>query len=359
MSTTTPHNLDSIFKTCIENQASDIHLSFNLPVSFRIFGRLRHFGDTPITDEEITEFARQLTNKIQWKELEEKWDTEFAHSLPSGERFRISVFKQRGHHSIVMRRIPSRIMTLEEIGFPPIIKSLLNRNHGLILVTGPTGSGKTTSLASMIDFINQNDDRHIITVEDPIEYVHEHKRSIINQREMDVDTNSFSKAVIDALRQDPDVILVGEMRDLATIEAVLTATETGTLVFATLHTFGDVRTIDRIIDVFPAHQQNQIRLQLSLNLAAVISQQLIPRKDKEGRIAALEIMVINSAIQNLIRKGQTYNIPNEIQMGAQHGMVSLQNQLAEYVRKGIISKDDALFYAIDVEDIARRLGPSS
>lgn len=349
-------DLESILKTCVDRAASDIHMTCDIAVTYRIHGRLRQVDKTALSDEQISSFVKQLTNKQQQAQYEEIQNVEFGFSFKQDARFRASIFKQRGHDAIALRLIPNRIMTLEEIGLPSMIKQLLDKNHGLILVTGPTGSGKSTTLASMIDYINQSDDRHIITIEDPIEYLHKNKKSIINQRELGQDTPSFAKALVESLRQDPDVILVGEMRDLATIETALTATETGHLVLSTVHTFGAARTIDRIIDAFPAHQQNQIRTQVSLNLVAVISQQLVPRSDREGRIAAFEIMLLTPAIQNLIRKGQTYNIPNEIQTGAQYGMISLQNQLLELANKGIISKDDAIFYSIDQEDVAKRLG---
>ncbi|MFZ5802678.1 MAG: type IV pilus twitching motility protein PilT [Candidatus Omnitrophota bacterium] len=348
-------SLESIFNRCIEKNASDIHLSVDIPPTYRINGRLRHFGEPVLTHETLEALVHELAGEKYREDLRTKPTVEFSYAHPSGNRFRVSIFRQSTHFAAAMRLIPSRIFTMEEIGLPNTIKRLLDRNHGLILVAGPTGVGKSTTLASMIDYINETDDRHIITVEDPIEFVHRHKKSIINQRQLGSDTDSFAKALREALRQDPDVILVGEMRDLETIETVLTAAETGHLVLSTVHTFGSARTLDRIIDAFPAEHQNQIRTQLSLNLAAVLSQELIPRKDKEGRIAAFEIMVATPAVQNLIRKGQTYNIQNEIQTGAGFGMVSLQNHLIDLMKKGIISKEDTLFYSIDQDDTARRL----
>ncbi|OGW72661.1 MAG: hypothetical protein A2Y02_02945 [Omnitrophica bacterium GWA2_52_12] len=344
-----------LLEVCIEKNASDIHLSGGKPASYRIHGSLIQPDPAPLTDADIRACIQFLGGEKILKGYEEKRCSEFAYGFENGERFRVSLFKQKKSDALVLRRIPSKILSMEELGLPEVVKTLIHRNHGLILVTGPTGSGKSTSLASMIDDLNGRDDQHIITIEDPIEYVHTPKESIITQREIGEDTPAFSQALIEALRQDPDTILVGEMRDLATIETALLATETGHLVFSTLHTFGAARTIDRIVDVFPSHQQNQIRLQLSTNLIAVISQQLIPRLDKPGRIAIFELMVLTPAIQNLIRKGQTFHIANEIQTGAKHGMVSVQNQLLELVKKGVISKESAAFYALDEEDMARRL----
>ncbi len=351
-------DLKSILNTCVERQASDIHITVGLPVTFRIHGQLVNFGDPPLTDDAIQAFVNEMTDAEQRQHFEKTFNLEFGLPFRDGIRFRVSIYRQRSHTASVLRRISSDIMSMDQIGLPPVIKTLLDKNNGMILVTGPTGSGKSTTLASMIDYVNQTDDRHIITVEDPIEYVHQHKKSIINQRELAVDTVSFSKALTEALRQDPDVILVGEMRDLPTIETALTATETGHLVMSTVHTFGAARTLDRVINVFPAHQQEQIRTQLSLNLVAVISQQLIPRMDGHGRVAALEIMIMTPAIQNLLRKGQTFSVQNEIQTGSQFGMISLQNQLVDLFKKGLITKEDAFFYAIDQADIARRLNIS-
>ena len=348
-------DLKKILSTCIQEEASDIHLTAGEPVTYRIHGELKAMDPSPLKPEETEALARELASEKQLSAFKETHNAEFAYSHPSGTRFRVSIFHQKGFCSLALRRIPSRILTIKEIGLPPIIQTLLDKNSGMILVTGPTGSGKSTTLASMIQYVNESDARHIITIEDPIEYLHSHQKSVVNQRELGEDTPSFAKALLEALRQDPDVILVGEMRNLETIETALMATETGHLVLSTLHTLGAARTIDRIIDVFPSHQQNQIRLQLSLNLMAVISQQLIPRIDKPGRIAVFEVMVLTPAIQNLIRKGQTFQIQNEIQTGQKHEMVTLENQLVELYRKKIISKEDALFYAINREDVTRRL----
>lgn len=341
--------------TALEKGASDIHITAGRPITYRIHGSLAAIDTAPVTAEEISAFVKELTPEKYLGIYKIRQCAEYAYEYKNGERFRISLFRQRTGDSLVLRHIPKLIRSFEELGIPPVVKTLINKNHGLILVTGPTGSGKSTSLACMIDAINQNDDRHVITIEDPIEYIHTEKKSIISQRELGTDTPHFAQALVESLRQDPDTILVGEMRDLETIETALMATETGHMVFSTLHTFGAARTIDRIVDVFPSHQQNQIRTQLSTNLIAVISQQLIPRIDKPGRVAIFELMLLTPAIQNLIRKAQTFHIPNEIQMGAKYGMVSVQNQLIDLVQKGIISKESASFYALDEGDISRRL----
>ncbi|MCB9799404.1 MAG: PilT/PilU family type 4a pilus ATPase [Candidatus Omnitrophica bacterium] len=348
--------VEEILEQCIERQASDIHLAPFQPATYRVFGSLRPLNDQTLSEKDIHSIIEQITAPVHIEIYQRKNCAEFAYDYKNGERFRVSLFKQRGADSLVLRRIPGQIMPFEETGLPENIKQLIQKNHGLILVTGPTGSGKSTSLASMVNYINETDDRHIITIEDPIEFVHTRKKSLISQRELGADTPAFAQALTESLRQDPDTILVGEMRDLETIETALMATETGHMVFSTLHTFGAARTIDRIIDVFPTHQQNQVRLQISTNLLAVISQQLVPRIDREGRIAVFEIMILTPAIQNLIRKGQTYHITNEIQMGVKHGMISAQNQLIELYQKKIISKEDALFYSLDAEDLIRRLG---
>ena len=343
------------FDTAIEKDASDIHLTVHRPVTYRVHGCLVPDADGPLSEAQISLMVKELLPATHTEIYRKRQCAEFAYDYKNGERFRISLFRQKGNEALVLRRIPKNIRSFEELGLPAIVENLINKNHGLILVTGPTGSGKSTSLASMIDHINATDDRHIITIEDPIEYVHMEKKSIVSQRELGADTPSFAQALVEALRQDPDTILVGEMRDLETMETALLATETGHMVFSTLHTFGAARTIDRIVDVFPSHQQNQVRLQLSTNLIAVISQQLIPRIDKPGRVAIFELMVLTPAIQNLIRKAQTFHIPNEIQMGSKYGMVSVQNQLLDLVQKGVISKESASFYAMDEGDMSRRL----
>jgi twitching motility protein PilT len=270
-------------------------------------------------------------------------------------RFRVSVFKAKGNHGLVLRQIPNKLMSLEQIGLPPSIKDLLFRPRGLILVTGPTGSGKTTTLASMIDVINQERDAHIITIEDPIEYYHPHKKSIVTQREIGVDVPDFAEALRRGLRQDPDVMLVGEMRDLETMEAAITAAETGHLVFATLHTTGAARTVDRIVDAFPTDQQEQIRTQLASSILAVISQLLLVRNDGKGRVACFEIMISTPSIQALIRDNKTFRITSDIQTGAKFGMVTLDSNLMALYERGVISYGDLITKAQDPTSILAKI----
>jgi twitching motility protein PilT len=298
---------------------------------------------------------RSITSEDHQLRVREKGGTDFGFGFGDAARFRVSVFRQKGHYGIVLRQIPNDMLTLEQIGLPHQVKELLYRPRGLILVTGPTGSGKTTTLASMINIINQERDCHIITVEDPVEYHHEHKKSIVTQRELHVDTPSFAEALRGALRQDPDVILVGEMRDLETMEAAITAAETGHLVFATLHTTGAARTVDRIIDAFPTNQQEQVRTQLASNLVAVVSQLLMVRQDKPGRVAAFEIMIATPSIRALIRDNKTFRITSDIQTGARWGMMTLDAHLISLFERGMISYEDVVTKAQDQDAVAQKL----
>src|SRR5258708_7458866 len=288
------------------------------------------------------------------QELSEKGGTDFAIEFVDGYRFRVAIFKQRGNIGIVLRRIPSQFLSFEQIGMPAAIPRLITRPRGLLLVTGPTGSGKTTSLASMINWLNANYERHIITLEDPIEYYHKHQRCTVNQREIGVDVPDFKEGIRRALRMDPDIILVGEMRDLATIHAAIEAAETGHVVFGTLHTSGAASTINRIIDVFPKEQQDQIRTQLSTALIGVLSQTLLPRKP-EGVIAAYEMMVMTAAIQNLIRENKSYRIDSSIQTGRKHGMFLLDESLFRLWRDGLCDKEEVLMRAAKPTDLAAKI----
>ncbi|HVS09111.1 MAG TPA: PilT/PilU family type 4a pilus ATPase [Planctomycetota bacterium] len=326
----------------VERGASDLHLNPGRPPALRVHGVLVDLDLPVLVDAESERLCRQLCDETHWNELESRGTTDIGLAHPSGNRFRVSVFRQRGRFSAVLRLIPSRLLSFEEIGVPPSAHELLRRPRGLVLVTGPTGSGKTTTLATLIDWINTNLDRHIVTIEDPIEYYHAHKKGLVTQREVGIDVPTFPEAMRRVLRMDPDVILLGEMRDLDTIAAAITAAETGHLVFGTLHTTGSARTVDRIIDAFPANQQEQIRAQLSVSILAVISQVLLPRQDKKGRVAAFEVMLMTPAVGNLIRKNETNKIQSTIQTSRRMGMITLDDSLLELFKKGVISREVAL-----------------
>lgn len=348
--------IEAILEYAIEKQASDIHLTVGRPRSVRLHGAITSMDDKPLTAEDTESFAREITTEEQRKKVEEVGGIDFGFSFGDKARFRVSCFKQRGTYAMVLRLLPSRFYTFEQIGLPKQLQELLSRPRGLILVTGPTGSGKTTSLATMLNYINENFPRHIITAEDPIEFMHPHKKAIVTQREVGDDVTSFSEAVVKALRQDPDVILIGEMRDLGTMESAIRAAETGHLVFSTLHTTGAARTVDRIIDVFPSYQQTQVRVQLASTLVAVVSQTLLPRIDgKGGRVCAFEVMIATPAIRNLIREGKTYQVISEIQTGARYGMKSLDDHLKELYQAGIIGYDAMLEVAQDPRELAARV----
>ena len=339
----------------VRQGGSDLHLNPGRPPTVRRNGELVSLPGPPLDDAAARELCDELCEPKQREEVERRGTTDFGLAHHDGNRFRVSVMRQRGRWSAVLRLIPSKLLSFEAIGLPESVKPLLRRPRGLILVTGPTGSGKTTTLATMIDWINANQDRHVVTIEDPIEYYHGHKKGLVTQREVGVDVPDFPEAMRRVLRQDPDVILLGEMRDLETISAAITAAETGHLVFGTLHTTGSARTVNRIIDVFPANQQEQIRAQLSVSLLAVISQVLLPRKDGKGRIAAFEVMITTPAISNLIRKNETNKILSTIQTSRKMGMITLDDHLLELARKGLIDRQAALDAAQDDKDLEARL----
>ncbi len=318
--------LNKLLQLVVDKNASDLHLTVGIPPTVRLHGTLRPLSLPPLQPEDTVSFMKAITPERIQQELKEKGGGDFGFAFEKKARFRVAIYKQKGNVGISLRLIPNKILSFDEIGLPPSSKNLLFRPRGLVLVTGPTGSGKTTTLATMIDFINQENDCHIITIEDPIEYFHDHKKSILTQREVGVDVGGFSEALRRGLRMDPDVILVGEMRDLETIQAAITAAETGHLVFGTLHTTGAARTINRIVDAFPVEQQEQIRAQLSTALLAVVSQALLP-KVEGGVCAAFEIMIVNSAIEHLIRENQTHKITSAIQTGAKDGMILLDDFL--------------------------------
>jgi len=341
--------MNQVFEMCVNKNASDIHLCVGRPPALRINGQLEDLSYEPLIASDTERLMKSIASDEHQNRLRQTGTAEFGLAFGDIARFRASIYRQKGVYGLCFRMIPSKLFSFEDIGIPSLIKTLLNKPRGLILVTGPTGSGKTTTLATMIDYINVNHSRHIITIEDPIEYYHTHKKSIVTQREVGIDVPSFSDAVIRSLRQNPDVILVGEMRDLATIEAAITAAETGHLVLATLHTTSAAKTVDRIIEVFPVNQQEQIRIQLSTSILAVICQQLLVRASGQGRIACFEIMVITSSIQNLIREKKTYNITSDIQTGGRYGMKTFDAYLAELYRKGLVTFETALEKAFDPE----------
>jgi twitching motility protein PilT len=332
--------IDKLLSTVISLSASDLHIAVGQPPVIRHHGRMRRLETKTLDSDDTTALMKAITPDRCQQELQEKGGTDFAISF-GGCRFRCAVFKQKGVIGMVLRLIPSKFLTFEQIGMPDAIPRLITRPRGLLLVTGPTGSGKTTSLASMINWLNDNYDRHIITMEDPIEYYHTHKKCTINQREIGVDVPNFPEALRRALRMDPDIILVGEMRDLDTIHAAIEAAETGHVVFGTLHTSGASSTINRIIDVFPKEQQDQVRTMLATALIGVLSQTLLPRKPS-GLVAAYEMMVITPAIQNLIRENKVYRIDSSIQTGRKHGMFLLDECLFRLWRDGLVDKEDVL-----------------
>ena len=346
--------LDDLLRLVIEEEASDIHLSVGVPPTLRLKGVLTPLNTAPLTAADMETLARGIASPAQMERVNKDGSVDFGFSFRDRNRFRVSVYRERGNLAAAVRLLPIKLLSLENIGIPPAVRDLLVLPRGLVLVTGPTGSGKTTTLASMLTTINENSARHIITIEDPIEYYIDHKLGIVNQREVGVDVPTFAEGLRRALRQDPDVILVGEMRDLETMETAITAAETGHLVFSTLHTTGAARTIDRIIDAFDSERQQQIRVQLSMNLKAVISQLLLPRRDGTGRVAVFEVMINTSSIGALLRDNKSYRIHNEILTGSKYGMVALESSLVELYRRGILTRDQVIAYAQDPE-VARQL----
>jgi twitching motility protein PilT len=350
--------MDDLLQLVVDEGASDLHLTVDAPPVLRINGALHPIESDPLQPEDTERLMREITDEEHLQRLMEVGGSDFGFGFKNLARFRVSVLRQKGAFGIVMRQIPSRLMTLEQIGLPSQVRELLFRPRGLVLVTGPTGSGKTTTLASMINIINQERDCHIITVEDPVEYYHGHGKSVVTQREVGVDVKSFSLALRGALRQDPDVILVGEMRDLETMSAAITAAETGHLVFATLHTTGAARTVDRIVDAFPTDQQEQVRIQLASTLQAVISQVLLPRIDRPGRAAAFEIMIATDSIRSLIRESKTFRITSDIQTGGRLGMVTLDASLMALYQEGKVSLEEAVRVADSPAAFMEKVGES-
>ncbi|MEH7384768.1 type IV pilus twitching motility protein PilT [Bacillus sp. JJ1521] len=336
--------INQILHSANEHKASDIHITAGVPPIFRINGDLKRYGKDILTPPVIEEIAKSIVPEDMWDRFKDKGELDFSYGISGVSRFRVNIYMQRGCPAIAFRVIPTSIPTIEELELPDVLKRISQKPQGLILVTGPTGSGKSTTLAAMIQYINQTMSKHVVTLEDPIEYLHKHGMSIIEQREVGSDTHNFANGLRAALRQDPDVILVGEMRDLETTQTAITAAETGHLVLGTLHTVNAPSTIDRIIDMFPFSQQPQIRIQLANVLVSVISQRLFPTIDKKGRKAATEILLNNSAVANLIRNEKTHQIKNVLQTSRAEGMHTLESNLLDLVRAGVISRDIAQPY---------------
>ena len=335
-------SIDEMLRLTVEREGSDLHLKAGSHPLIRVHGELMPVEEIePLPPQQVSDLAYSIMAEFQKERFDTEWELDMAYVIEGLARFRVNVFIQRGHIGMVFRVIPLRIQTMEELALPPVCKYFAERPRGLVLVTGPAGSGKSTTQAAMIDYINKREACHIMTVEDPVEFVHEDIQALINQRELDTDTLSFANALKYVLRQDPDVILVGEMRDLETIHLAITAAETGHLVFGTLHTPDAIKTIDRVIDVFPMHQQAEVRMQLAVNLIGVISQTLLKRVDGRGRVAAFETLVAVPSIRNLIREAKTFQIASMIQTGAKQGMLTLDQYLAQLVKKGIVDRVDA------------------
>lgn len=339
-------DISELLTLAFNQEASDLHISAGEPPMLRIDGSIKRVKLPAFTPEDTKTLIYDVMNDAQRKSFEEHSELDFSIDLGDKARFRVNVFRQRRGLGAVFRLIPSKILTLEQLGMPPVITQITNQPKGLVLVTGPTGSGKSTTLAAMINYLNETEDFHILTIEDPIEFVHQSKRCLVNQRELGLNTKSFSAALKSALREDPDIILVGELRDLETIQLALTAAETGHLVFATLHTSSAPKTVDRIIDVFPANQQSQIRAMVAESLQAVISQTLL-KKPLGGRVAALEILIGTVAVRNLIREGKIHQLPSAMQTGQSFGMQSLDMHLQDLVGRGLISPEVARDVAVD------------
>jgi twitching motility protein PilT len=349
-------DLHRLFDLMVEKNASDLHLQVGRPPCLRVQGRLKNVNHPPLTPPEVTALIDEIIPKGKHAEFREVGSADFGHAHGTKARFRVAVFRSKGNDAMVCRLIPSKLLTFQQIGLSEKVIELLNRPRGLLLVTGPTGSGKTTTLATMVNHINEKEEVHIITIEDPIEYYHDHKTGIVTQREVGNDVPSFKEAIRRALREDPDVILCGEMRDLDTISTAITAAETGHLVLGTLHTTGSARTVDRIIDQFPPEQQEQVRVQLSVSIIGIISQVLMPRADGKGVVAAFEVLVMTPAIENHIRKNETFKIPSTIQTSRNLGMFLLDDHLWELFNQGAIDKGELLAKCQNPRAIREKLG---
>ncbi len=349
--------LEELLQEVFQRGASDLHLSAGLPPVFRVDGKLLRGDYPPLTKEDCHRLIFSMLTNEQRRVLEQEWELDCSYGVSGLGRFRVNVYKDRGTYATALRSITTEIPSFEQLKLPPIVKEVAERTKGLILVTGPTGSGKSTTLAAMVDYINGSRAEHILTVEDPIEFIHPSKRSIVHQRELGQDTRSFSNALKSALREDPDVILVGELRDLETISLALTAAETGHMVMGTLHTSSAMQTVDRIVDVFPAEQQQQVRIQLSNSLLAVFSQALLPKLqpsgEKSGRVMAQEIMIVTPAIANLVREGKAAQVYSAIQTGGQHQMQTMETALKDLYANGLVDFEDAMAKTSRPEDFKR------
>jgi len=350
------YSMSDLLQLVVSEGASDLHIRVGTAPTIRVHGILHRVEGPSLSPEGAEELMRSITSEEHIQQVRERGGADFAFAFGDAARFRVSVFKERGNFGVVLRQIPSKMLTFEQIGLPESVKELLFKPRGLVLVTGPTGSGKTTTLASLLNIVNETrEEVHLITVEDPIEYYHKHKKALITQREVHVDVPNFAEALRRALRQDPDMILVGEMRDLETIEAAITAAETGHLVFGTLHTTGAAKTIDRITNAFPTNQQEMVRIQLSTVMQAVISQLLVPRIDKPGRVAVFEVMVNTPSIAALIRDNKTFRIQSDIQTGSKWGMVTLDSFLIDKYLQGMIAREEVINKAQDPTTIMAKL----
>ena len=343
-------DLNYLLEQLVLQEGSDLHLRHGEPPLYRVNGRLVKTDNAPLNDNDLEALILSIMTPEQQKIFAEQLEYDMAYEIPGVARFRVNCFRQMKHIAAVMRTIPIKIKTIDELGLPAVFAQIAQLPRGLVLVTGPTGSGKSTTLAALIEYINQHSRRHIITIEDPIEFQHRDKKSIIEQREVGIDTHSYSEALRRIIRQNPDIILVGEMRDLETAAETITAAETGHLVFSTLHTIDAVQTVDRIIDVFPPAQQQQIRLQLSMTLEAVITETLLSRKDNPGRVPAFEIMVCTPAIRSAIRESKTHQIFTAIQTGARMGMITMDQYLKNLYRDGLIDREEALAHSARPEE---------
>src|ERR1700704_5571752 len=350
------YSMSDLLQLVVSEGASDLHIRVGTSPTIRVHGILHRVEGPVLAPEDTEELMRSITSEDHIQHVRERGGADFGFAFGDMARFRVSVFKEKGNFGLVLRQIPTKLLTMEQIGLPPSVKELLYKPRGLILVVGPTGSGKTTTLASLLDLVNaERDEVHLITIEDPIEYYHKQKKALVTQREVHVDVPNFAEALRRALRQDPDMILVGEMRDLETIEAAITAAETGHLVFGTLHTTGAAKTIDRLTNAFPTNQQEMVRIQLSTVLQAVISQLLLPRCDKPGRVAIFEIMVNTPSIGALIRDNKTFRINSDIQTGAKYGMVALDSFLIEKYQMGLISQEEVITKSQDPTTVLVKL----